>query len=78
MTQKQLDIYGAYVYNQRCRMEDDISTLQQNLRWRKISVLDCLELIIAQERYNAFCEFVADVNFILKINFQKKGDKNAR
>ena len=31
MTQKQLDIYGAYVYNQRCRMEDDISTLQQNL-----------------------------------------------
>lgn len=75
MTQKQLDIYGAYVYNQRCRMEDDISTLQQNLRWRKISVLDCLELIIAQERYNAFCEFVADVNFILKINFQKKGDK---
>lgn len=55
MTQKQLDIYGAYVYNQRCRMEDDISTLQQNLRWRKISALDCLELIIAQERYNAFC-----------------------
>lgn len=76
MTQKQKDIYGAYIYNQRLRMEEDIKTMQQNLRWRKISALDCLELIIAVERYNAFCEFIADVNSILKVDFQRKGGVN--
>lgn len=80
MTQKERDFYGAYVYNQRTRMEEEIKQLQQNIRWHKeISPIDCLELIIAQTRYEVFCQFVHDFNVItnieqynLKVNFQKR------
>lgn len=81
MTQKERELYSAYVYNMRSQLEDDIKQLQANIRWRKVSVVDCLELIIAQTRYDDFCEFVHNMNGIincnsnkLKVNFQK--DKN--
>ena len=78
MTQKQRSIYGEYVLNERTRMEKEIEQLQQNIRFRDVSQLDCLELIIAKERYNSFCEFVRHINAImqverydLKVNLQK-------
>ena len=68
MTKKELAIYGAYVYNQRCRMEADIKQLELNLRYHKdISPLDCLELIIAKVRYECFCEFVHNFKGLVHI-----------
>lgn len=67
MTQKQKDIFGAFVYNQRMFLQDQIHQLQQNLRYREITFMDCIELMLAQERLNSFNEFVANVNAILKI-----------
>ena len=67
MTQKQRDIFACYVLNQRDTLEKDIEQLQSNLRFRKISQIDCLKLVIAQERLNTFNDVVRDVNSILKI-----------
>lgn len=67
MTQKQRDIFACYVLNQRDTLEKDIEQLQSNLRFRKISQIDCLELVIAQERLNTFNDVVRDVNSILKV-----------
>ena len=67
MTQKQRDIFACYVLNQRDTLEKDIEQLQSNLRFRKISQIDCLELVIALERLNTFNDVVRDVNSILKV-----------
>ncbi|MBQ7784187.1 MAG: hypothetical protein IJ368_09475 [Oscillospiraceae bacterium] len=73
MTKKQRDIYAMYVYNQRTRLEQEIENLQQKIRWRHVSQVDCLELIIAQERYNSFCEFITNVNSIFEVDkYDKK------
>ena len=68
MTQKQRDLFSCYVLNQRENLENDIEQLQSNIRFRRVSQVDCLELIIAKERLNAFNDFVRDVNCILKIH----------
>ena len=67
MTYKQREMLACYIFNQRDILEKDIEQLQSNLRFRRVSQVDCLELIIAKERLNSFSDFVRDINCILKI-----------
>lgn len=68
MRKKQMQILQEYIYNQRCFIEKDIAQLQFNvLRHSFVSPVDCLELIIAQERLNTFNEITKDIVHILKI-----------
>ena len=60
-TQKQRELWYCYVLNQRGRLENEIKIRKDNIRWsdtRKIDAVDLLELALAQERLNAFNEFV--------------------
>lgn len=68
---KKYDILRSYIYCERCRLEADITQLQNNIRYRRISSVDCLELIIAQERLNAFNDFSAHVISVLRLNENK-------
>ena len=51
---RKMDLLSDYIYNRRVYLERDIQQLQENLRYRSISSVDCLELIIAQERLAMF------------------------
>lgn len=62
---KKYEILASYVYNQREYLEQDIKQLQENLRYRQISQVDCLELIIAEERLKMFVEVTTDIRYIL-------------
>lgn len=62
-----MDLLSDYIYNRRVYLERDIQQLQENLRYRSISSVDCLELIIAQERLAMFVEVTRDVTELLKI-----------
>ena len=57
MTKKQEELYLSYVFNTQMMLEEEIKTLQDNIRWRSLSYVDCLELIIAQTRLDAFIEY---------------------
>lgn len=59
------EILANYAHNQREFLEQDIRQLQENLRYRTISQVDCLELIIAQERLTMFVQVMSDVRHIL-------------
>ena len=61
------DVLLQYIFSERIRLSDDITALQDNIRYRNISTVDCLELIIAKERYSAFCEFADNVQQLLRI-----------
>lgn len=64
---KKIDILSEYIYNRRVFLEHEVQQLQANLRYRSISSVDCLELIIAQERLAMFVEVTRDVTELLKI-----------
>lgn len=64
---RRIELLSEYIYNRRIFLEHDIQQLQENLRYRSISSVDCLELIIAQERLAMFVEVTRDVTELLKI-----------
>lgn len=65
---KKEDILMQYFYNQSIYLKRDIDQLQDNIRYRNVSDVDCFELIIAIARYNAFMDFSRDVKHILGLN----------
>ena len=61
---KKVDILHAYLYNQSVYLKQDIDQLQENIRYRNISDVDCLELIIAKARYDMFMQVYTDIAHI--------------
>lgn len=64
---KKTDILQSYIFNRRIYLEHEISQLQENLRYRSVDSVDCLELIIARERLQMFIEVTKDITEILKL-----------
>lgn len=58
----------AYLNNNRDRLEKDVRDLQHRLRYRDCDAIDCLELMLAQERLYAFEEFATNARSILKLS----------
>lgn len=59
-----------YLWNQYTYLERDVQQLQQNVRYRRIDAVDCLELCLALERFQAFQEFSSDVRAILLHDYE--------
>lgn len=64
---KKYDLLLSYFMAERDRLAAEVAQLQENIRYRRISSVDCLELIIARERLAAFIEFSANVKMILRL-----------
>lgn len=64
---RKTDLLSAYFFNRRTYLERDLQQLQENLRYRSVSSVDCLELIIARERLELFIEVSRDIMHILGI-----------
>lgn len=71
---RKYELLASYVYNQREYLEQDIKQLQENLRYRNISQVDCLELIIAEERLKMFLEVTRDIRSILGLRDKSNDD----
>lgn len=66
------EILLSYFMAEHDRLNDDISNLQDQFRYRRITTIDCLELILAMERLAVFDEFTHQVLHILKISGDDK------
>lgn len=71
MKQAELALLYAYIYNNRIRLKNDIRALQANIRFREIDTVDCLELILAVERYNTFKETTNQIRHLLNLDGKK-------
>lgn len=69
---KKIDALHAYFFNQSCYLKQDIDQLQENIRYRNVSDVDCLELIIAKARYDMLMQIYADAAVILGFEAFKK------
>lgn len=70
-TIKEKEMFLAFEYNHREYLEQNVKQIQQNLRYRKIDTVDCIELICAIERLNAFNEYCKIMHTVFSIG---KGD----
>lgn len=64
---KKADLLAEYIFNRRIYLGHEIQQLQENIRYRSVSSVDCLELIIARERLAMFIEVTRDITALLKL-----------
>lgn len=76
MKQSELTLLYSYIYNNRLMLKNEVRTMQANLRYREIDVIDCLELALAVERYNTFIETTNQIKSLLKMDVVKKSLKS--
>ena len=65
----------SYFINLRNRLENEVSQLQSNLRYRRVDTVDCIELSTAIERLNMFREISNSIVLILQLDKDKNINK---
>ncbi len=72
MTALEKQIISEYIFNNLHRLEDDLRQQQGVLRFRKIDAVDCIEYLIALERYNSFRDFSHAILGLLKLTWKNE------
>lgn len=67
MRQSEKDLINKYIYNNMIRLEDTVKQLQNNVRYRRIDSVDCIELLMAQQELETFKEVTKHIKTLLKI-----------
>lgn len=67
MTDKEKMLLCSYIYNNRVQLEHEVHQLQNNIRFRRVDVADCVELICALQRLDTFKEVTNHVMMLLKL-----------
>lgn len=71
MKKCELSLLYSYILNNRIRLKNEVRTLQSQLRYREIDIVDCMELAIAIERYNTFKETTNQIKSLLNLEVEK-------
>ena len=69
--EKEIILLLQYIVNNRQELEQELRELQQNVRYRKVSVNDCLELALCRERLSMFNQVTRDIVSLLKLGNYK-------
>lgn len=73
MKQSEKDLLMMYMYNNYVRLESQVNQLQNNIRFRRVDVADCMELACAIQEFETFKEVTKHVRILLNMD----GDLNA-
>lgn len=68
MRQSEVDLLCTYIYNNYCRLESNVKTLQNNVRFRRVDVADCMEFICAIQEFETFKEVTKHIRILLKLD----------
>lgn len=71
MREKEIILLLQYIVNNKQALEEELRELQQRIRYRKISVDDCLELALCRERLSMFNQVTHDIVALLKLGTYK-------
>lgn len=67
MNQDELSRVYSYIFNNQLKLEDNVKQLQANIRYRKIDILDCIELACALQELETFKEVTKDIRILLNL-----------
>jgi hypothetical protein len=65
LKQKEIELFYAYIFNQRAFIVEDINRLKQTLQFRDCTNYDCLELALALNRLVVFDEITGQIRGLL-------------
>lgn len=68
MREKEIKIIMEYIYNNRCRLDDEVHKYQSNIRMREISVTDLVELIYSTAYRDAFNDISSNIIRLLNLH----------
>lgn len=71
MREKEIILLLQYIVNNKQNLEQELRERQQSIRYRKITVEDCLDLALCRERLNMFNQVTHDICAILKLGTYK-------
>ena len=66
MTEKEKRILQSYLVNEDARLSDMVQELQARIRFRRIDVVDCVELACVINHYDSFREFRKIIDRLLQ------------
>lgn len=72
MTQKEIALLFSYIRNNIDRLEENVTQMQSNVRFRHIDVSDCFELIKSIIYLDAFNEVTVDIRHLLGLHSSPK------
>lgn len=67
MTEKERELLKAWLLNEDIRIDSEIAELKSRLRYRKIDIVDCIELALLINRYEDFKQFSSVVHRLLHL-----------
>lgn len=67
MRQKEIELLCSYFLNNLTLLEGEIITARNNIRYREVDSVDCLEMILSIERKETFVRTMQNVFSILNI-----------
>lgn len=67
MTSKERELLCSWIVNEESRLYDELNQLRSNIRFRKVDQSDCYEMILVQQRYYDFCDFVLTLGRLVKL-----------
>lgn len=67
VTEKERELLKAWLLNEDVRIDEEISELKARLRYRKIDIVDCIELALLINRYQDFKQFASMVERLLNL-----------
>ncbi len=62
-----LSLLYSYILKNRIDLENYVSELQNNIRFKHVSVADCVELICAKQRLETFIEVTDHIRLLLEM-----------
>ena len=68
MKQSEKDLLMMYMYNNYVRLESQVNQLQNNIRFRRVDVADCMEYICALQEFETFKEVTKHIRILLKLD----------
>lgn len=78
MKQDEISLLYSYIYNNLVRLEDNVKHLQSNLRFRKIDIVDCMELACAIQELETFKEVTEHLKILLNLGGRKNVDSEKK
>lgn len=67
MTEKEKILIQSWLVSEDLRLDEELQQLQARIRYRKIDVVDCIELALLIERYQNFKQFSDTVDKLLHL-----------
>lgn len=67
MRMSERDFLSAYFYNREVQLEEELREYRERVRFRRIGIEDCLELMLIIQRIADFREFRSDVQRLLHL-----------